>query len=178
MKSSAPIAPDELLVAAAQRDASHFAALYETHFERVYAFIVRRVRDRDIAEDLTADVFQHALANLSRFEWRGVPFAGWLFRIASNAIIDRAKRSAKERAIPRPDDPIARSPEDTEDCARLFRLVDRLPTDQRRVILMRFAEEKKIRDIAAALGRSAGAVKQLQLRGLQNLRRLLGESNG
>jgi DNA-directed RNA polymerase specialized sigma24 family protein len=54
--------------------------------------------------------------------------------------------------------------------ARLFRLVDELPADQRRVVAMRFAEEKSIREIAEALGRSEGAVKQLQFRGLQNLR--------
>ncbi|MGH7486296.1 MAG: RNA polymerase sigma factor [bacterium] len=58
----------------------------------------------------------------------------------------------------------------TEHRARLFRLVDELPDDQRRVVVMRFAEEKSIRDIAQALGRTEGAVKQLQFRGLQNLR--------
>jgi RNA polymerase sigma-70 factor (ECF subfamily) len=60
--------------------------------------------------------------------------------------------------------------EEVEHRARLFRLVDELPADQRRVIAMRFAEEKSIREIAEALGRTEGAVKQLQFRGLQNLR--------
>src|SRR5262245_43964649 len=89
-------ATERLLIEAAQRDPSRFAELYESHFERVYAYIVRRVRDRDEAQDITAEVFHQALANIGRFEWRGVPFAGWLFRIAANAIIDRAKRAAKE----------------------------------------------------------------------------------
>ena len=69
--------------------------LYEENFERVYAFIVRRVRDRDQAQDLTADVFHSALKNLPRFEWRGTPFAAWLFKIAANAIADRGKRAAQ-----------------------------------------------------------------------------------
>lgn len=171
-------AAERTLIEAAQRDPRRFAALYEDHFERVYAFIVRRVRDRAEAEDLTADVFHHALAHLPRFEWRGAPFAAWLFRIAANTIINRAKRAARERDAPRLDEPVDVAAEDIEHRARLFRLVDRLPASQRRVIVMRFAEEKTIREIAQALGRTEGAVKQLQLRGLQRLRAHLGEADG
>ena len=87
---------------AAQKDPTRFAELYETNFERVYAFVVRRVSDRDAAEDLTSEVFHKALANLRRFEWRGVPFAAWLLRIAANAIADRAQRVGIELAV---DDP-------------------------------------------------------------------------
>ena len=65
---------EQLLIEAAQRDPSRFADLYETNFERVYAYIAGRVRDRDVAQDLTAEVFQQALANIGSFEWRGVPF--------------------------------------------------------------------------------------------------------
>src|ERR1700719_2040497 len=76
--------PDEQrLIEAAQKDPARFAELYEINFERVYAFIVRRVQDRIEAQDLTSDVFHQALANLGRFEWRGTPFAAWLFRIAA-----------------------------------------------------------------------------------------------
>ncbi len=173
------LADDEpALIAAAQRDPRRFGALYERHFERVYAFVAHRVRDRDAAQDLTADVFQRALANLGRFEWRGAPFAAWLFRIAANAVSDHAVRTTRERALPAADDPADAGLEDIHRRARLFRLVAELPPDQRRVVAMRFAEQKSIRDIASALGRSEGAVKQLQLRGLQNLRTRMGESNG
>ena len=170
LRAPAPDAAERALIEHAQRDPRRFADLYEAHFERVYAFVVRRVHDRAEAEDVTADVFHHALAHLPHFEWRGVPFAAWLFRIATNALIDRAKRAARERALPHPDDPVAASPEDTEQRAQLFRLVDRLPASQRRVLVMRFGEEKTIREIATAVGRTEGAVKQLQLRGLQRLR--------
>src|SRR5271168_3810331 len=90
---------ERALIEAAQRDRSRFADLYEANFERVYAYIARRVRDRDQAQDLTADVFHSALKNLSRFEWRGAPFAAWLFRIAANAIASRGKRAAQLAAI-------------------------------------------------------------------------------
>jgi RNA polymerase sigma-70 factor, ECF subfamily len=174
--------PDErLLIEAAQRDPSRFAELYENNFDRVYAYIARRVRGREEVQDLTSEVFHQALANLRRFEWRGVPFAAWLFRIAANALADRSERLA--RTVPGgnvagADGPAETYLEEIEHRARLFRLVDQLPADQRRVILMRFAEEKSIREIAEQLGRTEGAVKQLQFRGLQNLRALADKANG
>ena len=162
---------ERLLIEAAQKDPSRFAELYESNFERVYAFIVRRVEDRHDAEDLTAEVFQHALANLSRFEWRGVPFAVWLFRIASNALADRWRHNSKQRTEPISEDDLDDSTwPDIERRAALFQLVNSLPEDQRSVVLKRFVEQKSIRDIAQELGRSEGAVKQLQFRAIESLR--------
>jgi RNA polymerase sigma-70 factor, ECF subfamily len=169
-------ADERLLVEAAQRDPSRFAELYELYFEIVYAFIARRVRERAVVEDLTSDVFHKALANLGRFEWRGVPFAAWLLKIAANAITDRAKPSGREIAF---DDPpeITTKPrmEQAAELAQLFRLVNELPEDQRQVIVMRFAEERSIREIASEINRSEGAVKQLQFRGLERLRARIDE---
>src|SRR5579862_6395879 len=91
-------ADERLLIEAAQKDPARFADLYEINFERVYAYIVKRVRDRAETEDLTAEVFHQALANLKRFEWRGIPFAAWLLRIAANLISDRWQRSGREVA--------------------------------------------------------------------------------
>src|SRR5437764_353027 len=124
-----PDADDRGLVEAAQRDPSRFADLYERHFERVYAFVVRRVRDRDVAEDVTAEVFHRALASLPKYEWRGAPFGAWLFRIASNAIEDRFKRSAREDAAPAdvPDRSVFLDVEHIDLVARLFHLCDAAP---------------------------------------------------
>ena len=138
--------PDERdLVAAAQGNPARFADLYELHFERVYAFVSRCASSRQEAEDLTSEVFQQALANIKKFEWRGVPFAAWLIRIAANAIADRWRRQARERGKPTPEESaiVTEPAQDTESRALLFRLVRGLPDDQRRVVLMRFAAEKK-----------------------------------
>jgi RNA polymerase sigma-70 factor (ECF subfamily) len=171
-EASALPGDDRLLVEAAKKDPSRFAELYELNFARVYAYIARRVGDRDVAQDLTSDVFHKALASIQSFEWRGVPFAGWLLRIAANMIVDRSKRSGREVSSQDdvPDPGTQPNLEEIDQHARLFRLVELLPPDQRRVIGMRFAEEKSIREIANELGRSEGAVKQLQFRALQNLR--------
>jgi RNA polymerase sigma-70 factor, ECF subfamily len=171
-------ASERLLIEAAQRDPRRFADLYQANFERLYAFVARRVGDRADAEDLTAEVFHHALANLREFEWRGAPFSAWLFRIASNAIADRWHRAARDgarsSAAPAAQDPPdprgAANPEEIEKRVRLFRLVADLPADQRRVIEMRFAEGKSVAEIALELGRTNGAVKQLQFRAIRALR--------
>jgi RNA polymerase sigma-70 factor (ECF subfamily) len=168
-------ADERLLVEAAQKNPARFGDLYELHFELVYAFVARRVGSREAAEDVTSEVFHKALANLRRLEWRGVPFGAWLLKIAANAITDQAKRNAREVNF---DDPpevgaeLSAKPrmEQAQDLARLFRMVNQLPEDQRKVVVMRFAEEKSIRETAQQLGKSEGAVKQLQFRGLENLR--------
>src|SRR5262245_8335568 len=159
-------ADEHLLVEAAQRDPSRFADLYERHFERVYAFVLGRVRDRDAAEEVTADVFHKALAGLRGYQWRGAPFGAWLIRIAANAVVDRSKRLARETVDADRLADIGVEPEvdldRIDERARLFQLVDDLPADQRAVIVSRFVEEHSIRDTAASLGKTEGAIKQLQ----------------
>jgi len=169
------------LIRAAQEDSSRFGDLYERHVDHVYAFIARRVRDRDLAEDLTSDVFHRALTFLPRYEWRGAPFGAWLLRIAANVVADKGKQADRERPLPDPEhlpDPDEASLEDSERRAQLFRLVAAIPADQQRVVLLRFTEDRTIREIAAELGRTEGAVKQLQFRALKSLRARLGESDG
>ena len=173
---SAEQADERALLEAAQSDPAKFDALYEMHFERVYAFIASRVRDRATAEDVTSEVFHKALANLARFEWRGVSIAAWLLRIAANAVVDHAKRAARE--FPSPEDPAELAdpglrPSELraiENRARLFRLVGQLPEAQRQVVHQRFVDQRSIREIAGRMGKTEGAIKQLQLRALQRLR--------
>jgi RNA polymerase sigma-70 factor (ECF subfamily) len=160
---------ERLLVEAAQADPARFADLYEQNFHRVYAYVARRAGNRQAAEDLTSDVFREALAGIGKFEWRGVPFSAWLLRIASRAVADHWKKTGREVGEAATGSEPAESAE-AERNAMLFQLVDRLPEAQFRVIHMRFVEQKSIREIAVELDRSEGAVKQLQLRAIENLR--------
>ncbi len=179
---------ERALIEAAKQDPRRFGELYERHFDRVYAYASRRLGNRSAAEDVTSEVFHHALANLPKFEWRGAPFGAWLMRIAANALADRWRRLAHEQGSESAGECVSPepSPEEIELRAQLFRLVDELPDDQRRVVRLRFAHEKSIREIATAMGRTEGAVKQLQFRGLAALRaevskvagRKSGEANG
>jgi RNA polymerase sigma-70 factor (ECF subfamily) len=166
---------ERLLIEEAQKDPARFAELYEIHFERVYAYVVRRVRDRAETEDLTSEVFHHALAHLQKYEWRGIPFAAWLYRIAANLISDRWHRMGRE---PRADDPQeiesvqAAGSEfaEVERRATLFRLVACLPEEQRRVVVLRFVDQKSVKEVAKEIRKTEGAVKQLQFRALSSLK--------
>jgi len=168
---------ERMAVEAAQQDPGRFAELYEQNFHKVYAYVACRIQDRSQRQDLTAYVFQQALANIGKFNWRGAPFVTWLYRIAANAIADQARKRSREVA----ETELATKTgvdldlEQVDRRARVFRAVEALPEDQRKVILLRFAEEKSIREIAADLNRSEGAVKQLQFRGLETLRARLRE---
>jgi len=168
-------ADERLLIEAAQKDRARFAELYENNFERVYAYVVRRVGDRAETEDLTSEVFHHALLNLKRFEWRGIPFAAWLFRIAANLISDRWQRKSREDVADGPEQIESAGAkgvefEEVERRATLFRLVDTLPAEQRRVVVLRFVEQKSIKEVAREIRKTEGAVKQLQFRALSSLR--------
>ncbi|HEV2719285.1 MAG TPA: sigma-70 family RNA polymerase sigma factor [Thermoanaerobaculia bacterium] len=155
---------------------ARFAELYEQNFERVYAFVARRVPGRAEAEDVVSDVFYKALKGIGGYEERdGVPFVAWLYRIAANVLHDRARHEG--RTLSAPTVPAA-SDADVERRALLFRLVDTLPPAQRDVLVKRFAEERSIAEVARQLGRSEGAVKQLQLRAIEALRAQVRGSHG
>ncbi len=169
---------ERLQVEAARKNPARFADLYENNFERVYAYIVHRVRNRDEAQDATADVFHRALAGLPRFEWRGLPFVAWLLGIAANVLSDRRQRAAKQQEVVTDDLDQIGTEDAIEQRAMLYQLVDTLPADQRQVIIWRFVGQKSLREIATEFGRSEGAIKQLQLRALQNLRERIRSNHG
>ena len=181
MLNARQLEAERRLIEASQRQPRRFAQLYERYFDRVYAFALTRTGERTAAEDVTAETFRQAFENLPRFEWRGVPFSAWLFRIAANAAADHFKRISREEALPETANEQDESWEarliEVETRARLFELVRRLPKNQRQVVVMRFGQERSIREVAQAIGRSEGAVKALQHRAMETLRAWVGEGN-
>jgi len=181
MLSAKQLEAERRLVESSQRNPRRFAKIYDRYFDRIYAFALTRTGNRAAAEDLTADTFRQAFENLSRFQWRGVPFSAWLFRIAANAATDYYQRASREQALPQGAGENDASWEhrliEVETRAQLFQLVRRLPKDQRRVIEMRFGEELSINEVAEAMGRSDGAVKALQHRAMETLRAWIGDSH-
>ena len=181
MISAKQLEAERRLVESSQRYPRRFAELYERYFDRIYAFALTRAGNRAAAEDITADTFRLAFENLSRFQWRGVPFSAWLFRIAANAATDYYQRASREQAMPEPLGASDASWEsrliEVETRAQLFQLVKRLTRDQRRVVVMRFGEELSINEVAEAMGRSEGAVKALQHRAMETLRAWVGDSH-
>ena len=171
--------PDQELIADCLAGQTHaFGDLVVRYQNRLYNTLATVLGSADDAHDVAQEAFVNAFQKLHTFRGRSA-FYSWLFRIASNLIADRAKRKAKISAtseevelIPQDSRKDSQSGlEDVERQAQLFRLVNGLPEDQRRVVALRFAEDKSIKEISNELGRSEGAVKQLQFRALENLRK-------
>ena len=164
---------DRPQVRAGQNGPLGFAELYEQNFDRIYAFIARRAGSRDHAQDLTAEVFHQALASIGNFRWQDAPFISWLYGIAANVLAAHWQRLGRNPAQLEEDRDEGGS-EEIERREILAELVESLMPDQRMVIIRRFIEQRSIRDVAIELGRSEGAIKQLQLRALENLREKIG----
>ena len=174
---------EQRLVERAKDDPGAFGELYDLHFDRIYAYIYRKTGDRQAAEDLTADTFMKALMNIRGYRYTGQPFAAWLYRIASNVVIDyyrvRRPTAPLEEGLPIISS-MGHTPEEAalalDDQQAVARAVRSLSPDQQDVVLMRFAGDMKLKDIAAALGKTEGAVKALLFRALGALRSKLSES--
>lgn len=174
---------EELIQNAKNGDAESFGALYDLYMPRIYRFIFLRTRRKEDAEDLTHQVFSSAWQSLRRYESRGFPFGSWLYRIASNAVIDHY-RTEKDHA------PLEAIPEEfTAEAARLEEKMDtaidldrarallaKLEPDQQNVILMKFVENLPNKEIAEALGKTEGAVRVIQHRAIKKLRELDGRT--
>lgn len=167
------------LVAAAKRDPREFGPLYELYVDRIYRFAYRRVGTHHEAEDITAQTFQQALQALPAYEWRGLPFGAWLFRIAGNIINRRGRTSGREVAVEdvtvfsgyeETDDDPADHVWRSEQAGELAEKIGRLPPDQQRVLVLKFSHGLKNREIGDLMGRSEGAIKQLVHRALVSLR--------
>lgn len=172
---------DADLVAAARLDRGAFAPLYERYRDDLLRYTFYCLGDWDDAADATQQIFVNAMAGLPRFVDRGDSFRAWLFRIAHNEVITRGQRRARQPRSPLIEgaEVIDRAPSPEElaiaadDHQRLWLLLDHLPPDRRRVCELRFAGLND-REIAAILGKNAGAVRTAQSRAIAQLRDLMG----
>jgi RNA polymerase sigma-70 factor, ECF subfamily len=175
---------DRLVEEAKRGDREAFGRIFDAYAGPVHRFIASRVRSPSDAEDLTQLVFVKALEALPRYEARGIPFGGWLFRLARNAIIDQVRTrrdhlslvSAATRATDEagPEESAALQ----DDFERVARALAELTDDQREVIELRFFAGLSVYETAVSMGRPEGAVRGLQFRAIASLRRALGVDGG
>ena len=164
-------------------DADAFGLLYDHYQGSVYRFLFYRTRSAVLAEDLTSETFFRALRSMQGFRWQGKDFGAWLMTIARNLATDHFKAGRTRLEMTTEDmgqhDDATDSPEAavlagiTNEI--LLEALTRLPDEQRDCLVMRFLQGMSIAETAAVLGRSDGAVKQLQLRGVRNLAKLMPE---
>ncbi|MCW2735790.1 sigma-70 family RNA polymerase sigma factor [Nocardioides sp.] len=169
------------LARAGDKDA--FGLLYDHYQSSVYRFLYYRTRSQVLAEDLTSETFFRALRSMNSFRWQGKDFGAWLMTIARNLTTDhfKAGRTRLEMTTEdmSPHDDAEEGPESAVLAGLtnevLLKALTELPTEQRECLIMRFLQGLSIAETALALDRSDGAVKQLQLRGVRNLAKLLPE---
>ncbi|HZP97867.1 MAG TPA: RNA polymerase sigma factor [Candidatus Limnocylindria bacterium] len=178
-----PVGQDEdreLAVRASGGDVSAFGLLYDRHVATIYRYVYYRVRDDAEAEDLTSDVFMRALKAMPRYEPRQA-FLAWLYRIARNAVIDRARRGNRQVSfedaldhpaadqIVEPDvELLSRSDSDT-----LRKALAKLTPLQQEVIVLRFLEGFSTQEIANLVGKREGTIRGIQFRAIGALRQLI-----
>jgi RNA polymerase sigma-70 factor, ECF subfamily len=147
--------------------------------DAIYSYAINRVGDKAMAEDIVSETFHRALENIHTFEWRGVAFSAWLYRIASNAIAAKFRREPATTGDEDLDHLLEMEPgpelviTTLEWKADMMAAVRALPGDQQQVILLRFGQDLRNKDIARVMQRSEGAVKALLHRALTSLHRRL-----
>ncbi|WP_408897910.1 sigma-70 family RNA polymerase sigma factor [Nocardioides sp. R1-1] len=164
-------------------DAEAFGLLYDHYQPSVYRFLYYRTRSVVIAEDLCSETFFRALRNMASFRWQGKDFGAWLMTIARNLATDHFKAGRTRLELTTEDmgqhDDATEGPENAVLASLtneiLLESLTKLPNEQRDCLIMRFLQGMSIAETAAALGRSDGAIKQLQLRGVRNLAKLMPE---
>ena len=169
-----------LAVRATKGETAAFGLLYDRHVAAIYRYVYYRVRDDAEAEDLTSDVFMRALKAMPRYEPRQA-FLAWLYRIARNAVIDRARRGNRqvsfEDALEHPNADQILDPDDqllaTSDNATLRGALAQLTPLQQEVIVLRYLEGYSTHEIANIVGKREGTVRGIQFRAIGALRQLI-----
>jgi RNA polymerase sigma-70 factor (ECF subfamily) len=179
VRELAPRGEEQALAERAKCDPAAFEELYERYLPKIYRFVYSRVRDAAAAEDVTSDVFMKALRSIHRYHDTGSSFSAWLYRIALYSVVDRYRATKPVEDLdqlhelaadgPGPEDVAA----DRDELRRVWSVVEALPTNQRIAIALRFQEDMRLDDIAAAMDKSPAAVKQLLFRGLATVRGLI-----
>ena len=173
---------ERLLVERAKSDAQAFGVLYDRYVEDIYRFAHARLGNVAAAEDVTADVFVKALRGISRYRDRGRPFSCWLYRIARNAVADHFRHDPVNRQLsdwlPDPDTQVEATAIHHLEVEDLWRLVEKLPPQQRIAMTLRFRDDRSAREAAAVMGKSEAAVKLLIYRAVGRLRSQVAVPDG
>ena len=179
---------EKALVERAKGDTKAFGELYEQYYSRIFGYVLRRTASIEVAQDVTSEVFFKALKNLGQFRWRGVPFSSWLYRIATNEIANYFRKSKPwQFSLEEVSNPISFSNPSTEaelleaeaelkrheDFLALHEDISKLPLKYQEVIVLRFFEDKQLKEIGEILGKGEGTVKSLLHRGLEKLRKFM-----
>jgi RNA polymerase sigma-70 factor (ECF subfamily) len=176
--------PERLVQEAQAYSQAAWAEIYDQYYPKIVGYCYHRTSDRSASEDLASEVFLEALRGIRRYQYRGVPLSAWLYRIARNLTADHLKRSRNSPTVSLSSGTVHNelvAPDRAEAGAQWHEIhasLRQLTDDQQQVIILRFFHDLSHEDTAAIMGRRPGAVRVLQSRALQALRRVMGGGAG
>jgi RNA polymerase sigma-70 factor (ECF subfamily) len=171
----------ELLARARELDSQALAEIYDSYAEAIYRYLYRYLGDAHLAEDLTSEVFVRLLQVLDTSRAPRDQLKGWLYRVAHNLAMDWFRQQAKGETLPLYEELVSdsQSPaiwmEEHQDQYRLRQAIRQLTPSQQQVILLRFGEDLKIKQVSQLMDKSEGSIKLIQFRAVKRLRKILGQ---
>ena len=180
------LSEEKELVEEAQKNPEAFGKLYDQYYSQIFGYVLKRVANIEVAQDITSEVFFKTLKNLGRFRWQNISFSFWLYRIATNQITDYFRKSKHEVfSLEEVGEPVANSDPSTEvleaeeelkrheDFLILRESIAKLPLKYQEVITLRYFERKPFKEIGEILGKREGTIKVSLHRSLEKLRELM-----
>jgi len=169
------IAAEHEIVLEAQKDEMAFGKLYDKYFDGIFGFVYRRTDDEALTADLTSQVFLKALQNIKKYEYRGLPFSAWLYRIASNEVNHYYRKHNKTVIFSLEEGRVADLIDETEESSEeriavLMKCLKEMPTSIIEVLELRFFEEKNFNEIAFILEITESGAKMRTYRALEKLK--------
>jgi RNA polymerase sigma-70 factor (ECF subfamily) len=154
--------------------------LYEEYYDKIARYVYVHINNKEEAEDIAGEVFLKALESLKSYREQGVPMQGWLFRIAHNLTVDYLRKMNKRRTVPidsvvlQGNDNPANTAEKNIEFERVTEAMKQLTTEQREVINLRFFGGLTSKEVGGVLGKSDGAVREMQRAAIEKLRGIVG----
>jgi RNA polymerase sigma-70 factor, ECF subfamily len=164
------------IVERSKRDPKAFGELYEKYFDRIYYYLLRQVEDEDTAGDLCSQTFVNVLNHLSKYEFRGLPFSAWVYKIAANEVNKFYRKNKGKKVYSLEEvkvrELVERGDEDWDEeiIQRLLAYLKDLPADMLQVLELRFFEDKDFKEIAFILDMTESGAKMRTYRALDKLR--------
>jgi RNA polymerase sigma-70 factor (ECF subfamily) len=175
--SEAEILQEYAILDRSKKNPQAFGELYEKYFDRIFNFIYRHTDDEDLTADLSSQTFLIALKNVDRYQFRGVPFSAWLYKIASNEVNKHYRKQKNTKVFSleemRVRELIEQANEDYDEevIQRLMEYLRDLPTEMLQVLELRFFEDKDFKEIAFILEITESGAKMRTYRALDRLRK-------
>lgn len=170
---------EQLWVMQAKSDPTKFEPLYRKYYSPILRYLIQRIDDTELAHDIASQVFVKAIRNLNQYEFRGVPFGSWLYRIAKSELYQQFREKQASRTVRMENmqipsmtvDELFSEQGDMElNRSRLLKALQELKQDQLKLIEMRFFEQMSFREIGEQLGLTENNAKVKTFRAVEKLR--------